>query len=101
MLKNTALQVKESDLKQSHQENAQSEAKYLKKVKSDEDRKLNLEHYRQRIREVRKGLQESLESAIENQEKWVPHARETSNSGKLGKPKGALVGGSTIPKKQI
>ena len=79
-----------------NQENAQLEAKYLKKVKSDEDRKLNLEHYHQKNREVRKGLQESLESAIESRE-MGPHPRETSNSGKLGKPKGTPGGGKHHP----
>ena len=97
LVKDTALQVKDLDLEQSHQENALLEAKYLKKVKSDEDRKLNLEKYHQKNQEVRKGLQESLETAIENQDKWVPHARETPNSGKLGKPKGAPGGGKHRP----
>ncbi len=72
MLKNTALQVKNLDLEQSYQENALLEAKYLKKVKSDEDRKLNLEKYHKKNQEVRKGLQESVESAIRNSREIGP-----------------------------
>ena len=87
----------EHNLEQSRQENTILEVKYLKKVKNDEDRKQNLEKYHKNHQEVRKGLQETLESAVENQEKWVPCARQTSRTGQLGKPKGARGGGRHRP----
>ena len=88
----------EHNLEQSRQENTIPEAKYLRESEK-------LTRIASRIwknttkitKRSRKGLQETLESAVENQEKWVPCARQTSRTGQLGKPKGARGGGRHRP----
>jgi hypothetical protein len=95
--KDTELYQKTHQIEQVQQENAMLEAKYLKKFKSLEERKANLEKYHKKHQEVRQGMKKSIEAAIENHDKWVPHARESTNGKPLGKPKGAAGGGRVRP----
>ena len=66
-------------------------------MKNDEDRKQNLEKYHKNHQEVRKGLQETLESAVENQEKWVPCARLNLTDRSIGKTQGCPRWGRHCP----
>jgi hypothetical protein len=91
------LHKKEDQLLECRRETARVEAKYQKKVLSLEERKANLEKYHKTHQAVRRGLKETLENAIENQEKWVAHARVTPSKGKLGKRKGGRGGGRKRP----
>ena len=79
----------QQELARVEEEKAQLEAKYLAKVKAGDARKANLAKYRQKNAATRKSLAGEVEDVVEGKDKWVPHARDQTRHGPLGKPKGA------------
>ena len=95
--KNALLREKDAEIEDLKSEKAQLESKYIAKLKESEARKKNLEKWRKKQGDTRKGLREELEEVVANHDKWLPHAREEPRSGKLGKPPGAPGGGKCRP----
>jgi len=83
-----------SDLQQ---ENMKLKAKYQAKCQAGDIKKERLNEYHEKHKMTRKGLQQAAEDLLKDKELFVPHARVTSKSNKLGKPKGGRGGGRKRP----